>query len=83
MRCRFVLPPFLTLKNFEGLDLGKMDQVRVSLRVVCISVHFFSPTETEDGRRSFWRLQAIDCHVPDQSVMDNWTGLEFGVGNIR
>lgn len=25
--CRFVLPPFLTLKNFEGLDLGKMDQV--------------------------------------------------------
>ena len=24
---RFVLPPYLTLKNFEGLDLGKMDQV--------------------------------------------------------
>jgi (S)-2-hydroxy-acid oxidase len=24
---RFVLPPNLTLKNFEGLDLGKMDQV--------------------------------------------------------
>lgn len=24
---RFTLPPFLTLKNFEGLDLGKMDQV--------------------------------------------------------
>ncbi|CAN4104353.1 unnamed protein product [Withania somnifera] len=24
---RFVLPPFLTLKNFEGLDLGKMDQL--------------------------------------------------------
>lgn len=23
---RFVLPPFLTLKNFEGLDLGKMDK---------------------------------------------------------
>uniref|UniRef100_A0A0E0HWI0 (S)-2-hydroxy-acid oxidase n=1 Tax=Oryza nivara TaxID=4536 RepID=A0A0E0HWI0_ORYNI len=23
---RFVLPPFLTLKNFEGLELGKMDQ---------------------------------------------------------
>ncbi|KAG0541663.1 hypothetical protein BDA96_02G036300 [Sorghum bicolor] len=23
---RFVLPPHLTLKNFEGLDLGKMDQ---------------------------------------------------------
>lgn len=23
---RFVLPPNLTLKNFEGLDLGKMDQ---------------------------------------------------------
>nr|CAD1819636.1 unnamed protein product [Ananas comosus var. bracteatus] len=23
---RFVLPPFLTLKNFEGLDLGKMDE---------------------------------------------------------
>ena len=34
MRCRFVLPPYLTLKNFEGLDLGKMDQVRVSFRVV-------------------------------------------------
>ena len=25
--CRFTLPPFLTLKNFEGLDLGKMDEV--------------------------------------------------------
>ncbi|XP_039825909.1 peroxisomal (S)-2-hydroxy-acid oxidase GLO1-like isoform X4 [Panicum virgatum] len=24
---RFVLPPHLTLKNFEGLDLGKMDQL--------------------------------------------------------
>jgi hypothetical protein len=24
--CRFVLPPHLTLKNFEGLDLGTMDQ---------------------------------------------------------
>uniref|UniRef100_A0A2N9HVR2 (S)-2-hydroxy-acid oxidase n=1 Tax=Fagus sylvatica TaxID=28930 RepID=A0A2N9HVR2_FAGSY len=24
---RFTLPPFLTLKNFEGLDLGKMDEV--------------------------------------------------------
>ncbi|KAG6420757.1 hypothetical protein SASPL_117295 [Salvia splendens] len=24
---RFVLPPGLTLKNFEGLDLGKMDEV--------------------------------------------------------
>ncbi|KAI7987476.1 (S)-2-hydroxy-acid oxidase GLO1 [Camellia lanceoleosa] len=23
---RFTLPPFLTLKNFEGLDLGKMDR---------------------------------------------------------
>ncbi|KAL9265298.1 Glycolate oxidase-like protein [Drosera capensis] len=23
---RFTLPPFLTLKNFEGLDLGKMDE---------------------------------------------------------
>ncbi|KAL2476506.1 Peroxisomal (S)-2-hydroxy-acid oxidase GLO1 [Abeliophyllum distichum] len=27
---RFVLPPFLTLKNFEGLDLGKMDQANDS-----------------------------------------------------
>jgi (S)-2-hydroxy-acid oxidase len=27
---RFVLPPGLSLKNFEGLDLGKMDQVRAS-----------------------------------------------------
>ena len=26
--CRFTLPPFLTLKNFEGLDLGMMDKVR-------------------------------------------------------
>ncbi|ONM51381.1 glycolate oxidase1 [Zea mays] len=26
---RFVLPPHLTLKNFEGLDLGKMDQLNV------------------------------------------------------
>jgi hypothetical protein len=25
--CRFALPPHLTLKNFEGLDLGKMDKV--------------------------------------------------------
>ena len=24
---RFTLPPFLTLKNFEGLDLGKMEKV--------------------------------------------------------
>ncbi|KAL2943486.1 Peroxisomal [Bienertia sinuspersici] len=27
---RFVLPPYLTLKNFEGLDLGKMDQANDS-----------------------------------------------------
>ncbi|CAM0876673.1 unnamed protein product [Alopecurus aequalis] len=27
---RFVLPPGLTLKNFEGLDLGKMDQANDS-----------------------------------------------------
>ncbi|KAG6538964.1 hypothetical protein ZIOFF_004116 [Zingiber officinale] len=27
---RFVLPPFLSLKNFEGLDLGKMDQANES-----------------------------------------------------
>ncbi|KAK8443995.1 hypothetical protein SEVIR_9G063600v4 [Setaria viridis] len=27
---RFVLPPHLTLKNFEGLDLGKMDQANDS-----------------------------------------------------
>ncbi|XP_057507057.1 glycolate oxidase 1-like [Actinidia eriantha] len=26
---RFTLPPFLTLKNFEGLDLGKMDKVNL------------------------------------------------------
>ncbi|CAN7117513.1 unnamed protein product [Brassica rapa subsp. narinosa] len=26
---RFTLPPNLTLKNFEGLDLGKMDEVRI------------------------------------------------------
>jgi hypothetical protein len=25
--CRFTMPPYLTLKNFEGLDLGKMDKV--------------------------------------------------------
>jgi hypothetical protein len=31
------------------------------------------------------RLDARDsgCHVPDQSVTDNWTGLEFRVGNSR
>lgn len=34
---RFVLPPGLTLKNFEGLDLGKMDQVS-SLAILCSSV---------------------------------------------
>ncbi|KAF8408855.1 hypothetical protein HHK36_004924 [Tetracentron sinense] len=27
---RFTLPPFLTLKNFEGLDLGKMDMTNDS-----------------------------------------------------
>ncbi|KAK8469337.1 hypothetical protein PHAVU_005G052101 [Phaseolus vulgaris] len=27
---RFTLPPFLTLKNFEGLDLGKMDNANGS-----------------------------------------------------
>ncbi|KAB1222602.1 Peroxisomal (S)-2-hydroxy-acid oxidase GLO1 [Morella rubra] len=27
---RFVLPPFLTLKNFEGLNLGKMDKTNDS-----------------------------------------------------
>jgi hypothetical protein len=32
--CRFVLPPYLTLKNFEGLNIGKMDQV-CDLRVHC------------------------------------------------
>lgn len=37
--CRFVLPPFLTLKNFEGLDLGKMDQVsrRIDISLICAS----------------------------------------------
>ncbi|RLN39316.1 Peroxisomal (S)-2-hydroxy-acid oxidase GLO5 [Panicum miliaceum] len=29
-RILFVLPPHLTLKNFEGLDLGKMDQANDS-----------------------------------------------------
>ncbi|XP_056158629.1 glycolate oxidase-like isoform X2 [Syzygium oleosum] len=27
---RFVLPPYLTLKNFEGLDIGKMDRTNDS-----------------------------------------------------
>ncbi|KDO50499.1 hypothetical protein CISIN_1g017492mg [Citrus sinensis] len=27
---RFTLPPFLTLKNFQGLDLGKMDEANDS-----------------------------------------------------
>ncbi|TVU44725.1 hypothetical protein EJB05_04177 [Eragrostis curvula] len=31
---RFVLPPHLTLKNFEGLDLGKMDQVCAGFGVI-------------------------------------------------
>jgi (S)-2-hydroxy-acid oxidase len=26
---RFTLPPNLTLKNFEGLDLGKMDEASI------------------------------------------------------
>lgn len=26
---RFTLPPHLTLKNFEDLDLGKMDKVQI------------------------------------------------------
>lgn len=30
---RFTLPPYLTLKNFEGLDLGKMDMVTTSIFV--------------------------------------------------
>nr|AVP27295.1 peroxisomal glycolate oxidase [Spirogyra pratensis] len=30
IRNKFVLPPGLTLKNFEGLDLGKMDQTEDS-----------------------------------------------------
>lgn len=30
IRNRFVLPPHLTLKNFEGLDLGKMDKTEDS-----------------------------------------------------
>ena len=30
MGSRFVLPPHLTLKNFEGLDLGHMEKVRRS-----------------------------------------------------
>lgn len=28
---RFVLPPGLTLKNFEGLNLGKMDEVSTTV----------------------------------------------------
>ncbi|KAF7835645.1 peroxisomal (S)-2-hydroxy-acid oxidase [Senna tora] len=28
---RFTLPPFLTWKNFEGLDLGKMDKVVIQM----------------------------------------------------
>ncbi|KAK4398251.1 (S)-2-hydroxy-acid oxidase GLO1 [Sesamum angolense] len=30
IKSRFTLPPYLTLKNFEGLDLGKMDKVENS-----------------------------------------------------
>ncbi|GMN43228.1 hypothetical protein TIFTF001_012428 [Ficus carica] len=39
---RFTLPPFLTLKNFEGLDLGKMDKassyitfLRINKNIIC------------------------------------------------
>nr|VDC93619.1 unnamed protein product [Brassica oleracea] len=32
---RFTLPPNLTLKNFEGLDLGKMDEVRIHQIISC------------------------------------------------
>lgn len=31
---RFVLPPYLTLKNFEGLDLGKMDKVSKVILII-------------------------------------------------
>lgn len=31
MSCRFNLPPHLVLKNFEALDLGKMDKVYLKL----------------------------------------------------
>lgn len=31
---RFVLPPGLNLKNFEGLDLGKMDEVSKTISLL-------------------------------------------------
>lgn len=37
---RFTLPPYLTLKNFEGLDLGKMDEVTTYLITYVISMCF-------------------------------------------
>lgn len=33
---RFTLPPNLTLKNFEGLELGKMDEVTTYLIIYVI-----------------------------------------------
>lgn len=38
LTCRFTLPPFLALKNFEGINLGKMDKVNDILSVISLSL---------------------------------------------
>nr|2A7N_A Chain A, L(+)-mandelate dehydrogenase [synthetic construct]2A7P_A Chain A, (S)-Mandelate Dehydrogenase [synthetic construct]2A85_A Chain A, L(+)-mandelate dehydrogenase [synthetic construct]3GIY_A Chain A, (S)-mandelate dehydrogenase, Peroxisomal (S)-2-hydroxy-acid oxidase [synthetic construct] len=34
---RFKIPPFLTLKNFEGIDLGKMDKANLEMQAALMS----------------------------------------------
>jgi hypothetical protein len=48
--CRFVLPPYLTLKNFEGLNIGKMDQVSVTSEF--IADHAFLPGFSRSNARA-------------------------------
>jgi hypothetical protein len=54
---RFVLPPNLTLKNFEGLDLGKMDQV--------CTCSFFQ-------RLDFWSRCALRTRTVHPSISRFW-----------
>ena len=59
--CRFTLPPYLTLKNFEGLDLGKMDQVRVKCHSMLNSISINNSSITLSFSVGVWFfLQADD-----------------------
>ena len=55
--CRFTLPPFLTLKNFEGLDLGKMDKVS---DICLINLSFNYPFTSVCSRNGEIILQTDD-----------------------